>query len=90
MAGLYLAALSLRRHPNPETFIESFAGDDRHIVDYLGSEVLDTLPDDVRSFLVRTSILERLTGPLCDAVTASAGERPTRDRVTSCRGAGPS
>ena len=73
VAGLYLAALSLRRHPNPETFIESFAGDDRHIVDYLGSEVLDTLHDEVRSFLVRTSILERLTGSLCDAVTASTG-----------------
>jgi LuxR family maltose regulon positive regulatory protein len=74
-AGLYLAALSLRRHPDPETFIDGFAGDDRHIVDYLGSEVLDALPDDVRSFLVRTSILERLTSPLCDAVTASTGSR---------------
>src|SRR5207247_2228936 len=56
-AGLYLAALSLRDRPDPSEFIESFAGDDRHIVDYLSSEVLASQPAELRRFLVRTSIL---------------------------------
>jgi LuxR family maltose regulon positive regulatory protein len=72
-AGLYLAALSVRGRADPEEFIAAFAGDDRHIVDYLGSEVLRGQPDDVRTFLLRTSVLERLCGPLCDAVTATSG-----------------
>jgi LuxR family transcriptional regulator, maltose regulon positive regulatory protein len=67
-AALQLAALSLRMHPDPRAFIASFAGDDRHIVDYLGSEVLDRVSDDTRAFLVRTSILDRLGPELCDAV----------------------
>jgi LuxR family transcriptional regulator, maltose regulon positive regulatory protein len=68
-AGLYLAGLSLRGRADRGRFIESFAGDDRHIVDYLSSEVLGDQPDELRSFLLRTSILDRLCGPLCDAVT---------------------
>jgi LuxR family maltose regulon positive regulatory protein len=68
-AGLYLAALSLRGRVDVDAFIEAFAGDDRHVVDYLALEVLDRLPADVRSFLARTSVLRRLSGPLCDAVT---------------------
>ena len=73
VAGMHLAALSLQRHPDRDTFIDGFAGDDRHIVDYLGSEVLDGLPDETRVFLLRTSILDRLTGPLCDAVAGTNG-----------------
>jgi LuxR family maltose regulon positive regulatory protein len=72
-AGLYLAALSLRDRPDPGRFIDAFSGDDRHVVDYLGSEVLGGLGDDVRSFLLRTSVLDRLTGPLCDAVAGGSG-----------------
>ena len=72
-AGLHLAALSLGTHPDTSAFIASFAGDDRPVVDYLGFEVLDGQPDDVRSFLLRTSVLQRLTGPLCDAVLDSEG-----------------
>jgi LuxR family transcriptional regulator, maltose regulon positive regulatory protein len=71
-AGLYLAALSLRHQEDASGFIEDFAGDDRHIVDYLASEVLAGLPEDVCQFLLRTSVLERLSAPLCDVV---AGER---------------
>jgi LuxR family maltose regulon positive regulatory protein len=67
-AGLVLAALSIRGQLDPSTFVKGFAGDDRHIVDYLGSEVLDSLDEDTRQFLVHTSILDRLTAPLCDAV----------------------
>jgi LuxR family maltose regulon positive regulatory protein len=67
-AGLVLAAISIRGQLDPSTFVKEFAGDDRHIVDYLGSEVLDSLDDDTRRFLIHTSILDRLTAPLCDAV----------------------
>jgi LuxR family transcriptional regulator, maltose regulon positive regulatory protein len=68
-AGLHLAALLLRGHGDPRRFVASFAGDDRHIVDYLGAEVLDRQSDVVRGFLLRTAVLGRLSGPLCDAVT---------------------
>ena len=68
-AGLYLAALSLRGRSDPGVFIAEFAGDDRLVFDYLSAEMLDGLRAEVRAFLVQTSILERLCGPLCDAVT---------------------
>jgi LuxR family transcriptional regulator, maltose regulon positive regulatory protein len=72
-AGLQLAALSLFDRDDPHEFISSFAGDDRPVVDYLGFEVLDGLPSDTRSFLLRTSVLDRLCGPLCDAVLGEGG-----------------
>jgi LuxR family transcriptional regulator, maltose regulon positive regulatory protein len=68
-AGLYLAALSLRGRADPADFIADFAGDDRLVSDYLSSEMLDGVRAEVRGFLLETSILERLCGPLCDAVT---------------------
>ena len=72
-AGLHLAGLSLRGRPHPSAFIRAFAGDDRQIVDYLLAEVLDGLPAEIRAFLLRTSVLDRLSGPLCDAVTGGKG-----------------
>jgi LuxR family transcriptional regulator, maltose regulon positive regulatory protein len=72
-AGLYLAVLSLLGRADPGAFIAGFAGDDRHVVDYLGAEVLAGLPDEVRVFLRRTSILDRFCGALCDAVTDQRG-----------------
>ncbi len=69
VAGLQLAAISLRGHPDAAAFIRSFAGDHRYIVDYLVEEVLQHQSESVRGFLLQTSILERLNGPLCDAVT---------------------
>ncbi|HET7689131.1 MAG TPA: LuxR C-terminal-related transcriptional regulator [Nocardioidaceae bacterium] len=69
IASLQLAALSLRGRDDPSRFIEGFAGDDRHVVDYLVEEVLDRQPPEVRDFLLGTAVLDRLTGPLCDAVT---------------------
>jgi LuxR family maltose regulon positive regulatory protein len=72
-AGLYLAALSLRNHDDAAAFIEGFAGDDRHVVDFLGAEVLEGQSEEVRDFLLRTSVLERLTGALCDVVTQRGG-----------------
>jgi LuxR family transcriptional regulator, maltose regulon positive regulatory protein len=71
-AGLQLAALSLSGREDAHDFISSFAGDDRPIVDYLGFEVLDGQPFEVRRFLLRTSVLDRLAGPLCDAVLDDA------------------
>ncbi len=73
IAALQLAALSMQGRGDVAGFIASFAGDDRYIVDYLAEEVLQRQPDYVRSFLLQTSILDRLSGPLCDAVTGQAG-----------------
>jgi LuxR family maltose regulon positive regulatory protein len=67
-AGLYLAGLSLAGRTDAAAFIQDFAGDNRHIVDYLIAEVLDGQPPHVRSFLLRTSLLGRLSGALCDSV----------------------
>ncbi|MGY1781974.1 LuxR C-terminal-related transcriptional regulator [Geodermatophilus sp. SYSU D01036] len=73
IAALQLAALSMQGRDDVPGFIAGFAGDDRYVVDYLVEEVLQRQPEQVRSFLLRTSILTRLTGPLCDAVTGTAG-----------------
>jgi ATP/maltotriose-dependent transcriptional regulator MalT len=69
IAGLQLAALSMRGREDVASFIRAFAGDNRYIVDYLVEEVLQRQPERIRSFLLQTSILDRLNGPLCDAVT---------------------
>ncbi|MCK6626844.1 MAG: LuxR C-terminal-related transcriptional regulator [Anaerolineae bacterium] len=68
IAGLQLAALSMRGRADVAGFIQAFAGDNRYIVDYLVEEVLQRQPEPVRRFLLETSILDRLSGPLCDAV----------------------
>ena len=70
IAGLQLAALSMKGNQDVTGFIQAFAGDHRYIVDYLVEEVLQRQPEPVRNFLLQTSILERLNGTLCDAVTA--------------------
>ncbi len=72
-AALQLAGLSLQDRDDPGAAVAAFAGDDRFIVDYLAEEVLGRQPADVRDFLLQTSVLDRLTGPLCDAVTGQAG-----------------
>jgi LuxR family maltose regulon positive regulatory protein len=69
IAGLQLAALSMRGRDDIGQFVRAFAGDNRYIGDYLIEEVLQGQPETVRSFLLQTSILDRLHGPLCDAVT---------------------
>jgi hypothetical protein len=72
-AGLVLAGLSLQGREDPSGFIASFYGDNRHIADYLGTEVLERQPEPIRQFLLWTSVLERLSGPLCDAVLETEG-----------------
>jgi len=69
IAALQLAALSMQGRDSVAGFIDGFAGNDRFIVDYLVEEVLQHQPAPVRDFLLRTSVLDRLTGALCDAVT---------------------
>ena len=73
IAALQLAALSIQGRDDVAAFIAGFAGDDRYIVDYLAEEVLQRLPEPVQGFLLQTSILDRLSGPLCDAVTGQGG-----------------
>jgi LuxR family maltose regulon positive regulatory protein len=72
IAGLQLAALSMQGHQDVPGFIRAFAGDHRYILDYLVEEVLQRQPEHIRSFLLQTSILDRLHGSLCDAVTGQA------------------
>ena len=73
IAALQLAALSMQGRDDVAGFIASFAGDDRYVVDYLAEEVLQRQSGRVRAFLLQTSILARLSGPLCDAVTGQSG-----------------
>jgi LuxR family maltose regulon positive regulatory protein len=73
IAALQLAALSMQGRDDNAHFIAGFAGDDRFIVDYLAGEVLHRQPESVRRFLLQTSVLDRLQGSLCDAVTGVNG-----------------
>ncbi len=68
IAGLQLAALSMQGRDSAGGFVQAFTGSHRFVLDYLMEEVLDRQPGPIREFLLKTSILERLTGPLCDAV----------------------
>ncbi len=72
IAGLQMAALSMRNHADVNRFIEEFSGTHRYILDYLLEEVLSGQSPQVQQFLLRTSILERLTASLCEAVLANA------------------
>lgn len=68
ITGLQLAAISMRGHDDASGFIRSFTGSHRFVLDFLVEEVLERQPESVQTFLLRTSILERLCGALCDAV----------------------
>lgn len=80
-AGLHLAGLSLTGRTDAAAFIQTFAGDNRHIVDFLMAEVLDGRPPDLRSFLLRTSVLGRLNGALCDAVLQTSGSATVLEKI---------
>lgn len=69
-AGLHLAALALRGHQDEAGFVRSFSGSQRFVLDYLLEEVLQQQPTPLQQFLLRTSVLDRLCGPLCDALLA--------------------
>ncbi|WP_282949185.1 LuxR C-terminal-related transcriptional regulator [Cellulomonas endometrii] len=72
-AAVQLALLAVRAAPDGPGVLARITGEHRHLADYLGDEVLNRQPDELRDFLLRTSVLSRLTGPLCDAVTGTAG-----------------
>ena len=74
-AGLQLAALSLRGHDDAAAFVAAFTGSHRYVLDYLAEEVLERQDSQLRTFLRETSVLERLSGPLCDAVTGREGSQ---------------
>jgi LuxR family maltose regulon positive regulatory protein len=83
VTGLQLAALSMRDAENPSGFIDSFTGSNRFVLDYLLEEVLDRQADDVRNFLLRTSVLDRFCGALCDAVLDREGSREVIETLES-------
>jgi len=68
IAGLQLAAISMQGNKDVAEFIRDFAGNNRYIMDYLIEEVLSALPGDIKDFLLRTSVMEQICGPLCDHV----------------------
>jgi LuxR family maltose regulon positive regulatory protein len=77
IAGLQLAALALREQPDPADFIRAFTGTNRYIVDYLATEVFTRQPAHIQTFLLHTALLDRMCGPLCDAVLGlTPDERP--------------
>jgi LuxR family transcriptional regulator, maltose regulon positive regulatory protein len=76
-AGVRLATLSLSNHPVPARFLAEFSGTERTVAEYLLGEVLDRQPAEVRALLLRTSVLERVSGPLADALTGASGSEAT-------------
>ena len=81
IAGLQLAALSMQGHQDSTSFIKSFTGSHRFVLDYLVEEVLQRQTEHIRSFLLQTAILERLSGSLCDAVTGQKDGRETLETL---------
>ena len=67
--GLHLAALALQNLPDPQNFIETFRGSHRYVLDYLAEEVIHQQEDDIRQFLVQTSVLDRFNAELCTTLT---------------------
>jgi LuxR family maltose regulon positive regulatory protein len=81
IAGLQLAALSMRGREDVSDFIEAFTGSNRYVLDYLVEEVLARQPESVTSFMLQTSILDRLNGELCDAVADTKGGQETLEAL---------
>jgi LuxR family maltose regulon positive regulatory protein len=80
-AGLQLAGLSLQGHEDADAFVAAFSGSHRYVLDYLAEEALDRQDPQVRAFLLETSVLGRLSGDLCDAVTGRAGGQAMLERI---------
>jgi len=75
IAGLQFAALAMRDRDDLADFIQAFTGSHRFVVDYLGGEVIDRLPSHLQRFVLQTAILDRMCGPLCDAVLGLTDDR---------------
>jgi LuxR family maltose regulon positive regulatory protein len=81
IAGLQLAALSMRDREDVSGFVEAFSGSHRDVLDFLAEEVLERQPAEVRGFLLSTSVLERMSAPLCDALTGRADGQEMLERL---------
>jgi len=86
IAGLQMAALSMQGRADTASFIQAFTGSHHFVLDYLVEEVLQRQPEHVRSFLLQTSILDRLSGPLCDAVRFGAADTRSRSEGPAVTG----
>src|SRR5260370_888640 len=73
VAGLRLAVISLADHPDPEQFVAEFSGSERTVAEYLVAEMLERQPDDVQQLLLRTSLLDQVSGELADLLTGRTG-----------------
>ncbi|HEY4827381.1 MAG TPA: hypothetical protein VIH85_11455, partial [Solirubrobacteraceae bacterium] len=82
--GLYLAALSLRERADLPTAVSGLRGDDHRLAEYFRDEVLSLMPPDLKEFAIRTSVLDELSGPLCDAVLERDGSALTLARLEHC------
>ena len=76
IAGLQLAAISMQGRKDTATLIESFTGSHRFVLDYLVEEVLEQQSESIQTFLLQTTVLDRLTGSLCDAILGRGAEDP--------------
>jgi LuxR family maltose regulon positive regulatory protein len=85
VTGLQLAALSLKGSDDVPAFIDAFTGSHRYVLDYLTEEVLNRQSEEVRAFLLETAILDRLTGPLCEAVRFGGAKSPSSSEGTAVR-----
>ena len=83
IAGLQLAALAMRDHRDRSSFIHTFSGSNRYIVDYLAAEVLAAQPIHIQTFLLHTAILDRMCGALCDAVLGLVADNPSASHSTT-------
>ncbi len=81
IAALQMAAISLEGHPDHHGFIMAFTGENRYIADYLAEEVVSAQPEPLRRFLLHSSVLDRLTAPLCEAVTGDPESRSLLEQV---------
>lgn len=81
IAGLQLAALSMRDRDDVAEFVETFSGSHRFVMDYLAEEVIQGQPDDSQQFILQTSILSRLSASLCEAVTGQDGGQETLEKL---------
>ena len=80
-AGLQLAGLSLRAQTDVDGFVTAFTGSHRYVLDFLAEEVLERQSEQVRTFLLQTSVLERLSGELCDTVTGRPGSQALLEQI---------
>ena len=81
VTGLQLAALSMKSAPNQETFIESFTGSNRYILDYLFEEVFDQQTEEMKSFLLQTAILNRICADLADTITGRSDSQTILEQL---------